>query len=49
VAAGGGLVEVGLVGDRLQFRRHLASMAGVHAIVAPACRDQDWPVAPGLM
>src|SRR6516162_11311101 len=39
--AGGGLVKVSLVAHRLQLRRHLAGMARMHAVVAPAGRDQD--------
>ena len=36
MAAGGGLVEVGLVAYRLQLGRHLAGMARVDAIVPSA-------------
>jgi hypothetical protein len=34
VAAGGGLVKIGFVAHRLRFRRHLAGVAGVDAVVA---------------
>src|SRR5689334_5947831 len=36
VAAGGGFVEIGFVAHCLQFGRHLAGVAGVDAVVAPA-------------
>src|ERR1700746_1517316 len=41
VPARGGLVKVGFVPHCLQLCRHLAGMAGMHAVVAPARRDQD--------
>jgi hypothetical protein len=41
VTAGGGLVKLGLIAHRLQLRRHLAGVAGMHAIDAPARRNQD--------
>jgi len=34
VAAGGGLVEIGFVAHRLQFRRHFAGVAGMDAVLA---------------
>src|SRR6516164_745580 len=46
VTASGGLVKVGLIAHCLQLCRHLASMAGMHAVVAPAGCDQDWRVLP---
>src|SRR5690348_9425034 len=35
------LVEIGLIAHRLQFRCHLAGVAGMDAVVAPARRNQD--------
>src|SRR6516164_7855068 len=46
VPARGRLVKVGLIAHRLQFCRHLAGVAGMHPVVAPARRDQDWWVMP---
>src|SRR5215471_11569683 len=46
VAAGGGFVKISFVAHRLQLCRHLAGMAGVDAVVAPARRDQDRRVMP---
>src|SRR6516162_9426819 len=46
VPAGGRFVKVGLIAHYLQLCRHLAGMAGMHAIVAPTRRDQDRRVGP---
>jgi len=45
VAAGGGLVEMGVVAHRLQLRRHLAGVAGMDAVVAARSRDQNGRIA----
>ncbi len=45
VAAGGGLVQVGLVAHRLQLGGHLARVAGMHAIVLARGGDQDRRIA----
>src|SRR5215207_6211228 len=41
VTAGRRLVEMGFVSHRLQLGRHLAGVAGMHAVVAARGGDQD--------
>src|SRR3954466_12578911 len=41
VAASGGLIEVGLIPERLQLGGHLARVSGMDAIVLARCRKQD--------